>query len=161
MAEKACGFEALSLEDLKLKQDARKLKLASLVATTNAEKAMFRQRASAVRTMEVIKMLVLARLRGNTTPEDADREIVLLRTLWRENDKTNAFLRMAERVGYNKAERQCAMDQDDTELSEWNAKCTVRHWSCRSPSSERAGAQAPSAHPPGCCFLDFSPGPAS
>ena len=61
MAEKACGFEALSLEDLRVKQQARKLKLASLVASTHAEKAMYRQRASAVRTMEVIETLVLAR----------------------------------------------------------------------------------------------------
>ena len=127
MAEKACGFEALSLEDLKLKQEAWKLKLASLVASTNAEKAMFRQRASAIRTMEVIETLVQARNQGNNTPEDGQREVVLLRAHWRENDKTNAFLRMAERVGYNEAERQCAMGQDDTELSEWNATCTVRH----------------------------------
>ena len=127
MGDKACDWESLSPEELKLKQDARGLKLVSLVATTNAEKAIYRQRTSAVRTMVMLETLIQARNQGIDTPEDKQKELVLLRREWRENDKNNAFLRMAERVGYNEAERQCAMGQDDTELSEWNTTCTVRH----------------------------------
>ena len=50
---------------------------------------VYRERASAIRTMEVIEALVQTRLRGRNNPEDGEREIALLRTLWRENNEAN------------------------------------------------------------------------
>ena len=122
--DRIAAVEDKDPKELKIAQELRRFKLDRLIPKNSFEKGIYDQRNFVATIQEMVETVLVSLTSLPGDEEARKRELALIRNMWRECDKRNVYLKVAESVNFAEAEEVVGSRQQD-ELSEWNDKYSV------------------------------------